>query len=162
MAPIHEVAAAVAAYLSPFMPFLVDTAKAGGTKLAEAIAEHGGEAAWKRAVAVWEALRGDLGEPAEVRGAALMLSADVENEDYRRTLATVLARHLEGRPEVAERLAVLLRDEPSSQTVAARSGSVVENVDQLLAGAGGTQHVEATGGSGISGVRQRKISRPEP
>lgn len=73
----------------------------------------------------------------------------------------MLARHLDGRPEVAERLAALLRDETSSQTVAARSGSVVENVDQLLAEAGGTQHVEATDGSGISGVRQRRISRPD-
>lgn len=160
MTAVQEAAAAVVAALSPFLPFLVDAAKAGGTKLAEAIASHGGEAAWKRAVAVWEALRTDLGEPAEVKGAALMLSADVESEEYRGTLATVLARHLETRPEVAERLVGLLQGEPSSQSVVARTGSQVESVEQLQAGAGGTQHVEATDDSRVSHVRQSRISRP--
>lgn len=161
MPAIHEVATAVVAALSPFMPFLADAAKAGGTRLAEAIAEHGGEAAWNRAAAVWEALRKDLGDPAEVKGAALMLSADVDSEEYRRTLATVLARHLDGRPDVAERLDGLLRGEPSSQTVVARAGSMVEGVEQILAGAGGTQQVEASDNSVVSHVRQSRFSRPE-
>ena len=162
MAAIHEAVAAVVAALSPFMPFLVDTAKASGTKLAEAMAEHGGAAAWKRAVAVWGALRTEVGDPADIKGAALMLSADVDSEEYRRTFATVLSRHLESRPEAAERLAGALRGEPSLQTVVARSRSQVNGVEQLAAGDGGIQRVEAIDGSAVTRVRQSRFGGPQP
>ncbi len=39
---IGQTAAAVAATLAPFTPFLIEVGKAGGKKLAEVIAEKGG------------------------------------------------------------------------------------------------------------------------
>jgi len=150
---IGQTAAAVVTTLAPFTPFLIKVGKAGGKKLAEAITEQGGEAAWKKAQALWDKLQTRFQDDAEVQGAATMVAAKPEDEARQTMLAEVLGARLQENPALAQELFDLLGGQEAVQQVLAERGSWVEDVTQRMKGAG-KQIVQASDDSVIKGVRQ--------
>jgi hypothetical protein len=148
------VAATAVKILSPFMPFLIDEAKAGGQKFAEVVGEHGGEAVWEKAKAVWGKLTGHYGDDVEMTGAATMLAAKPANENYQAQLAEIIGNHLKENPDLAREILSMVGGQQSVQEVLAEHESFVSDVGQRMTTPGGRQTVSAKDNSFISGVRQ--------
>ena len=152
---IGQTAAAVVTTLAPFTPFLIEVGKAGGKKLAEVMAEKGGEAAWKKAQALWDKLQARFQDDAEVQGAATVVAVKPEDEARQTLLAEVLGARLQENPALAQELFDLLGGQEAVQQVLAERGSWVEDVTQRMKG-GGRQIVRASDDSVIKGVQQIK------
>jgi hypothetical protein len=152
---IGQTAAAVAATLAPFTPFLIEVGKAGGKKLAEVVAEKGGEAAWKKAQALWDKLQTRFHDDDEVQVMATVVAVKPEDEARQTLLAEVLGARLQENPALAQELFDLLGGQEAVQQVLAERGSWVEDVTQRMKG-GGRQIVQASDDSVIEGVRQIK------
>ena len=151
---IGQITATAVATLAPFMSFFIDAGKAGGQKLAEVIAEKGGEAAWAKAQVLWSKLRTHFGNDTEVISAATMVAAKPKDETRQSMLAEVIGARLKEHPEVAEEIFNLLGGQQAVQQVLAKRGSWVENVTQQIAGSSGTQSISASDNSTIKGVKQ--------
>ncbi|MBA2681994.1 MAG: HEAT repeat domain-containing protein [Ktedonobacteraceae bacterium] len=151
MMDVAQIAASVVALLAPFTPYLVEAGKAAGG----AAAKTGGEVAWEKAKSLWEKIHAHAGEDKKLQGAALMVSADPEDESMQATFAKALGAHLEADPAFAEELVRLMGGSQAVQEVIAEHQSLVENVGQQLKGAG-KQTVRASDNSAIRGVRQSK------
>jgi len=152
---IGQTAAAVVTTLAPFTPFLIEVGKAGGKKLAEVMAEKGGEAAWKKAQALWDKLQTRFHDDAEVQVMATVVAVKPEDEARQTLLAEVLGARLQENPALAQELFDLLGGQEAVQQVLAERGSWVEDVTQRMKG-GGKQIVRASDDSVIKGVRQIK------
>ncbi len=152
---VGQIAAATVAALAPFTPFLIEVGKAGGEKLAEVMAEKGGEAAWQKAQALWGRLKARFDDDPEVKSAATMVAARPEDETRQTMLAEVLGARLGEDPVLARQLLELLGGGEAVQRVLADRGSWVEDVTQRLKGRG-QQIVQASDDSVITGVRQIK------
>jgi len=153
---IGQIAAAAVSMLAPFTPFLIDTGKAGGQKLAEVIAEKGGEAAWNKAKALWDICQANFDDDMEVKGSTMMLAARPNDESRQTTLAEILGTRLHERPEIAEKIFEMIGREQAVQQVLANRGSWVEQVVQSIKGTvGGSQLIRATDNSTIKNVQQK-------
>ena len=152
---IGQIAAATVTTLAPFTPFLIEVGTAGGEKLAEVIAEKGGEAAWKKAQALWDKLKARFDDDTEVQSAATMVAAKPEDENRQTMLAEVLGARLQENPALAQELFDLLGGREAVQQVLADRSSWVEDVTQRMKGSG-KQIVQASDDSVIKGVRQIK------
>ena len=152
---IGQTAAAVVTTLAPFTPFLIEVGKAGGKKLAEVMAEQGGEAAWKKAQALWDKLQTRFHDDDEVQVMATMVAVKPEDETCQALLAGVLGARLQENPALAQDLLDLLGGQKAVQQVLTERGSWVEDVTQRMKG-GGKQIVQASDDSVIKGVRQIK------
>jgi len=152
---IRQIAAAIVATLTPYMPLLIEVGKAGGRKLAEVIAEKGGEAGWKKAQALWRELKARFGNEPEVVSAATMVATKPDDETRQTMLAEVLSNRLTENPELARELFDLLGGREAIQEVLAERTSWIEDVIQHIESTG-TQTVRASNGSIIKGVRQIK------
>jgi hypothetical protein len=152
---IEQIAAAVVTVLSPFAPFLVDTGKAAGKKLAETMAQKGGEATWKTAQSLWAKITAHFGDDAVVKSATTMVADNPHDETRQTMLAEVLGARLQENPALAEELLNLLGGQEAVQQVLADRGSWVEDVTQRMKGSG-TQTVKASDDSVIKGVHQIK------
>jgi hypothetical protein len=150
-----QIAAAIVMTLSPFAPFLVDTGKTAGKKLAETIAQKGGEATWKTAQTLWTKIIAHFGNDPVVKSAATMVADKPEDETRQTMLAEVLGARLKENPALAEELLNLLGGQTAVQQVLADRSSWVEDVTQRMKG-GGTQTVKASDDSIITGVHQIK------
>ena len=140
---IGQVAAATVVAVGPYLPYLIEVGKAAGKKLAEVIAEKGGEAAWKRAQEAWKRITERLGGDAKVKGAAMVVASDPEDEEGRKMLARVLVERFRANAELAEELAGILGPD-LAQSVSAEKGAWVEDVLEYAKGAG-RQEVKAKG-----------------
>ncbi|MGA9350312.1 MAG: hypothetical protein WBW48_16130 [Anaerolineae bacterium] len=152
---IGQTAAAVVTTLAPFTPFLIEVGKAGGKKLAEVMAEKGGEAAWKKAQALWDKLQTRFHDDPEVQVMATVVAVKPEDEARQTLLAEVLGARLQENPTLAQELFDLLGGQEAVQQVLAERGSWVEDVTQRMKG-GGKQIVQASDDSVIKGVQQIK------
>ena len=152
---IGLIASAVGATLAPFTPFLLNISIEGGKKLAEVMAEKGGEAAWNKAQSSWHKIKDRAGDDPKVQGAALMVSAGPEDVSAQAILVRALDACLRKYPDLAQELADLLGGEPGIQQVLANQDSWVQDVAQQMRG-GGEQTIQAENGSRIIGVRQIK------
>ena len=152
---VGQIAAAVVIALSPFTPYLIDTGKAAGKKLAETIAQKGGEATWKTAQSLWAKITAHFGNDPVVKSAATMVADKPEDETRQTMLAEVLGARLKENPALAEELLNLLGGQRAVQQVLADHSSWVEDVTQRMKGSG-TQTVKASQDSVIKGVRQIK------
>jgi len=135
------------------MPFLVEMGKAGGKKLAQVVAEKGGETAWEKAQALWGKVKARLGDDDEIKSAATMVAARPEDEARQTMLAEVLGARLQKDPALAQELFDLLGGGKAVQQVLAERSSWVEDVAQRMEGRG-KQTVRADDDSVITGVRQ--------
>lgn len=152
---IGYVAASLVTFIAPFMPALLEAGKAAGQKWAESLATKGGEATWNKAQALWEKIHARFGEDPKVRGAALLVSADPEDNTAQTLLATTLGKHLQVDPQFAQELVHLMGGEQAIQEVLAKRGSWVEEVAQEMKGIG-RQTIQASENSVIKNVRQIK------
>ena len=152
---IGQIAAAVVTTLAPFTPFLIEVGKASGKKLVEVVAEKGGEAAWKKAQALWDKLQARFQDDDEVQVMATVLAVKPEDETRQTLLAEVLGARLQENPALAQELFDLLGGQEAVQQVLAERGSWVEDVTQRMKG-GGKQIVQASDDSVIKSVRQIK------
>ena len=149
------IATAVSTFLAPFTPYLIEAGKNVGNKLTDLISEKGGEAIWKKAQELWGKIETTLGGDAEVKGAAMMVSAKPENEDKQKMFADVLAVKLKENPALAEELMNLLGGQKAVQQVIANRKSSIKDVSQQMSG-GGEQTIKADNNSRIQGVKQIK------
>jgi hypothetical protein len=150
---VVQIAAAAAATLAPFLPFLAELGKAGGRKLAEVIAEKGGEAAWNRARGLWEKIRSRCEDDLELESASAMVATKPEDETRQTMLAEVLAARLQEDPELTHEFLAILGGQEAIQEVLADRSSWVENVTQHIEGSG-KQVVRACDDSFVKDVRQ--------
>ena len=109
---IGLIASAVGATLAPFTPFLLNISIEGGKKLAEVMAEKGGEAAWNKAQSSWHKIKDRAGDDPKVQGAALMVSAGPEDVSAQAILVRALDACLRKYPDLAQEFADLLGGEP--------------------------------------------------
>jgi len=152
---IVQIATGVATVIAPFAPFLVEAGKVSGKKLAEVIAEKGGEAGWEKAQQLWNKIKARIGDDPEVTSAMTMVAARPEDQTRQTMLAEVLAERLKSEPALADELLELMGGEESVQQVLADRSSFVEDVQQRMKGKG-TQTVQARDESTIKNVRQIK------
>ena len=152
---IGLISAAVATALAPFTPFLVDVVNVGGKKLVETINEKGGEVAWNKAQQLWKKIESNFGSDPKVKGAALMVSAEPDDEASQTMLAAALATHLKEDQNIAKELFDLIGRQDAVQKVLADRKSWVNDVTQQING-GGQQIIKADRNSRIKGVRQIK------
>ena len=152
---IQTIAVGVSAFLAPFTPYLIKAGQGLGSKLAELIAEKGGEAVWHQAEQIWRKLQAALGDDPEVQGAAMMVSAQPENQDRQKMFADILAARLQENPSLGEEFVRLMGGQQAVQQVIANRKSLIEDVSQESTG-GGEQTVKADHGSLIKGVKQIK------
>lgn len=113
------------------------------------------DVAWERAKLLWEKIHAHASEDKKLQGAALIVSADPEDESMQTTFAKALGTQLEADPAFAEELVHLMGGSQAVQEVVADHQSLVENVGQQLKGAG-KQSVRASDNSVIRGVQQSK------
>jgi hypothetical protein len=139
-----EVASTVAAIVAPFTPYLVEGGKA--------FAEKAGEAAWNKAQKIWTFLASKFGDDPAIKGSALVLSANPEDESLQALLAKALARKLETNQELTEQLMELVGGQKAMQDMLIDK-SWVGDVVQELTGSG-TQTATITDSS-VRSVKQR-------
>ncbi len=152
---IGQIAAGTVATLAPFTPFLTELGRTAAKKLAEVIAEKGGEAAWKRAQALWSKIKGRFGDDPELTSSMTLVAIRPGDEARQTMLAETLGARLKASPDLAQELLDVLGGQQAAQQVLAGRDSWVEEVTQQIQGAG-TQTIEAKDGGVIKGVRQIK------
>jgi hypothetical protein len=103
---IVTLASQVTTLVAPFLPYLGKLAKKGGEKLAEAVAQKGGEAAFEAAKRFWAKITGGLPseDQEELTGAATLVAASPNDSNRQAILADVLAMSLERSPQLAKEL----------------------------------------------------------
>jgi hypothetical protein len=149
-----QIAAAVASILAPFLPYLTEVGKETGKKLAEVIAEKGGQAVWEKAKQLWTKLKDDADHAPAVQGAAIMVAAQPEDEFNRTALARAIGVYLQKNPKLAKELLDLLGGSNSVQEVLADKESLVQRVEQEIEGTG-MQRIKVEEKSRAIDVKQR-------
>lgn len=150
---IEQIATAVTTVLVPFTPFLIEAGKEGGKKLAEVIAEKGGEAAWEKAQRTWAAIKDRFGDDKEVKNITELVAEKPENARYQDNLKQLLIERMQEDADFTNNLLAALGGEQAVQQIIARNSSVIEDVSQDMEGTG-EQTVLADDNSHISGVTQ--------
>lgn len=150
----QDIAVAAATVLAPYAPYLVSLAKKGSEKLAETIAEKGGEAAWKQAQALWARIKGQDIDTPRLDAAITLLSEEPSDQEEFTILTKAIVAQMERDPDLAGAILSMLGGKDAVLKVVASSGSSIKNVYQETFG-GSSQIVEASGGSTVDGVVQR-------
>ena len=152
---ITQISDAAVALIAPFAPYFLEIGKAVGQKWAETIAEKGGEVTWNKAKTIWEKIYSHAGNDPKVKGAALVVSADPEDQSAQTLLADALATHLNADHQFMDELLHLLGGTQTVLEILADRQSRVEEVTQKLKGTG-RQSIKASEGSTIRNVQQSK------
>lgn len=150
---ILTLATQIVTQLAPYTPQLISVAQFSGNALAEMAVQNSAQALWDQ---LWHKLNARFGQDRAVTGAATMLSAEPDNQEFQQALIKILANRLQQNPDLVAELWQLLGDQDSVQKVAADQGSLIEDVEQEIVGPG-TQVVQAGNDSAINGVKQRKM-----
>lgn len=145
-----QAAATVAAFLAPFMPYLIEAGKGLSRSLGEGV----GETTLEKARAVLSKMRAKLGYDEEIERAVATLATMPEDEESQVLLAKGLAIRLQQSPSLADELVELIGGQEAVQRVTAES-SWIEDVVQEIRGYG-RQTIEAKDGSVIKGIRQSR------
>lgn len=152
---IQLIATAVSTILAPFTPYLIKAGQGLGNKVADLIAEKGGEAVWQQVEAIWGRIQAAFGEDQEVQSAAMLVSANPEDEARQKMFADILVARLKENPTVANELMQLMGGQQAVQQVIANRKSTIEDVSQESTG-DGEQTIKADNESVIRGVKQIK------
>lgn len=153
-----QIASAAVAWISPFLPYLLNAVKSSGKKFADLLAEKGGEVAWDTAQNMWGKISKQAEKNPELQGATMMVAAKPADQAYQTLLANTLSQQLKSDPALAEELMQLLGGKESVQKVLADDNSLVERVRQDMQGPG-KQSIKASKHSTIKGVTQVKRDR---
>ena len=116
----------LAGLLAPFLPKLMDTAAAAGTKVLESVAGKAGEVAWNKAVRVWNILRPEVEKEPEVARAIQDVAQNAEDPDAKAALSWQLKK-LTIPPETLAELQKIVAESKSDVriTTADRGGVAV-------------------------------------
>jgi len=117
-------AAQLAGLLAPFLPKLMDTAAAAGTKVLESVAGKAGEAAWNKAVRVWNILRPEVEKEPEVAGAIQDVAQNAEDPDAKVALAWQLKKLTVPRETLAELQKIVAESKSEIRITTADRGGV--------------------------------------
>ena len=123
-------------FLSPFLPYLLKK----GEQAADAAIERFGEAAWKRAQALWGKLRPKVEDKEAAREATEDVAAAPDDELARSALQLQLRKLVADDPDLAAELAELLEDGRRAG-IMADNGAVVVVADRGGVAAGGDINV---------------------
>ncbi len=88
---IGTLAQDLTAFLAPFLPYLVEAGKKVGSRASEEIGKRFGEAAWQKAQALWDALRGKPNVEQVARTAAALPDNQALREALREEIERALA-----------------------------------------------------------------------
>jgi hypothetical protein len=130
------VEAILTTFLAPFLPFLLKQ----GEQAADAAIDRLGAAAWKRAQALWGALRPKVDDKEAAREAAEDVAAAPEDELARSALQLQLRKLIADDPDLARELAEML-EENRRAGIMADNGAVVVVADRGGVAAGGDINV---------------------
>lgn len=155
-----QLAAATVSVLAPFLPYLTEVSKAGAKKLAETIAEQGGETVWKQAQALWSKIERPFKQDDDARDAARMLARKPGDEIRRIQLTEILVELFNQRPDLVQEILPFIENRGGIQRVLASEEGWVEKVKQRMGGSG-YQSVEAKGKGKITDVSQEQYSSLE-
>ena len=116
----------LAGLLAPFLPKLLDTAAAAGKIAVESVAGKAGEAAWSKAVSVWNILRPEVEKDPEVAKAIQDVAKNAEDPDAKVALSWQLKK-LTVPPETLAELQKIVAESKSEIriTTADRGGVAV-------------------------------------
>lgn len=109
---IATLAAGLASFLGPLIPYLVK----GAEQVSGTLGKKLGEAGWEKGKAIWDRLRGRLGEDAALKEAA----ESPEDPDVQAALRVAIGRVLKEDPELATQLAALLEQAKSGAAAGPR------------------------------------------
>ncbi|MCA9945012.1 MAG: hypothetical protein KC449_16115, partial [Anaerolineales bacterium] len=124
----QELAKMLTVTLSPFLPFLVDAGKASAKKLAEVIAENGGEAIWKKSQEIWKAISTRYEDDPEVKSASIMVANKPDDTKRKEILAEVLFLKFQNDPNFAEDIISDLGGNDVIQRIVSNHNSWVQNI----------------------------------
>ena len=110
------------------MPYLLKATVIGGKKLVEVFAEKGGEAAWNKAQKIWRKIESKFGDDAELKGAALMVSAKPSEKDLQKLMIKALTAKLAIDPDLTQEILKAIGGENMAQTILTGEGSWVEDI----------------------------------
>ena len=123
-------------FLAPFLPYLLKK----GEQAADAAIERFGQAAWKRAQALWAKLRPKVEDKEAAREATEDVAAAPDDELARSALQLQLRKLVADDPDLAAELAELLEDGRRAG-IMADNGAVVVVADRGGVAAGGDINV---------------------
>jgi len=146
--PDPQQALTVVTFLAPFLPYLIAGATEAAKGLGKKVGELGGEAAWKKAQAVWKKVKDRL--TAKQKAKANVIAVDPTDKEEITSFVKSLAASLKAEPELAAELADMLGQDESVKKVIAVNESWVQDIVQKGTG---TQIVHADKSTVIN-VRQ--------
>jgi hypothetical protein len=153
-----QIATAITAWLSPFLPYLYELLKTGGNKFIEFIAEKGGESAWTAAQKIWDKINNTPPQNEEVKGAMMIVAANPSNLEYQAILAKALIKQFNKRPSLAKEFVRHFNNNIHFQEILANNKSLVEKVSQNMSGTG-RQSIKAINRSTVRNVTQIQNKR---
>jgi hypothetical protein len=121
--------------------------------IAEMVVQKGGEAAWKKAQAIWIRIKSRFDNDPVITSSATMVANLPNDEHIQTAFASILAERLQENHELTNALIVLLGKE-TIQKVTAENNSWIENVRQRIKGNLGSQIIHADKNSIIINVDQ--------
>ena len=131
--------ATIAAFLSPFLPHLVKAGSKAAATITDSAGKKLGEAAVKKAEAVWDRLRPPLEAEAGGQKAIADLQSDPEDEDNVADLRKQLKGLLKQDPALLEAIAAILEEDapdgtPGTQIVQHVTGDRNTTIGQMTGG----------------------------
>ena len=132
--------AAIAAFITPFVPFLLEPEKDAAKTTAETAASKFGEASWQKAQTIWAALSPQVKEQDSLRVAIADIANNLEDPDYQASLRVQLKKRLASDPDLAKKLADILRSGRSDELPTYQANQVVTgNHNQTIGQVSGGQ-----------------------
>jgi hypothetical protein len=138
---LKKLATDVIVFLTPFFPYLV----LGGEAAAKEAGKKLGEAAWTKAMSLWDKIRSLGRDNAKLSKTIELLAEDPGDEDTQFILAKSLAKQLESSPELATDLISIIKDDKAVQVILVEHGSKVKDVHQRLISETGEQKIIVRG-----------------
>jgi hypothetical protein len=117
-------AAQLAGILAPFLPKLMDTAAVAGKKTVESVAGKAGEAAWNKAVRVWNVLRPEVKKEPEMDRAIQDVAQNAEDPDAKAALSWQLKKLTVSPETLAELQKIVAESKSDVRITSADRGGV--------------------------------------
>jgi CHAT domain len=143
--------ASLTAFLSPFLPFLLDLGKKATEKATESAAGKFGETAWKKAEGVWDKLQPQVEGTPDVKAAIEQVATKPDSAARQAVLREELEALFKAQPQLLSAIAKIMQDDdsesaPRSQIQQNISGGVVFNVaDTKIDNLAGTGNIYVQG-----------------
>lgn len=130
---------AIIAFISPFLPYLVNLGRQSTEKLTEKASEQFSETAWQKAQVVWQKLHPKVRAKAAATEAIEDVVANPNDEEMQTVLRVQLKKLLQQDTELAHEIAGLLKADGASEPPQAQLiQDVIGNKNQVIGSSQGT------------------------